>query len=319
MKSYHFAVPLLCLLSTLNQAAAEDPMELLKSRDLQVRRAAIDAIQTLEDPRIPGACLPLLRDEGLSIRRQAARAIGSRSTEIPASEVAMYLIALREYEKSAVEGGELVARRAIGLLTRDFSSPAFSSSPDGKWVLYEQWRLPMLADTRLENRQLLGIQIPGDEMEVAPRVNHVEGGEVIEDWHGPPEPLLKLEVTNEPLADLFRPVWQPDSLGVTLQPRIQHRFFSPTVLWRASDGAYRVFTVKSFAALYGKHFPHWSTCLDFEKWDGRKALFWIHDVDDIDEMYDPVGIHVSVDLGTWEMGNHFLTPSKRDKLIRPPK
>ena len=49
----------------------------LKSPEPDVRIAALRELQTSLDPRIPDAMLPLLADEGNSIRRLAARAIGS--------------------------------------------------------------------------------------------------------------------------------------------------------------------------------------------------------------------------------------------------
>ena len=67
----------------------------LRSPDVTVRRGAIDTIQTLDDPRIPAACLPLLNDPGLSIRRLAARAIGSRFYEISDTDRPRYLAALQ--------------------------------------------------------------------------------------------------------------------------------------------------------------------------------------------------------------------------------
>jgi hypothetical protein len=66
-----------------------------------------------------------------------------------------------------------------------------------------------------------------------------------------------------------------------------------------------VFTVNSFAPLYGKRFPNWSTVLEFVKWDGARAVLWIHDVDDGGGgRFDPEGIRVSVDLTNWNMAQH---------------
>lgn len=50
----------------------------LASDDLMTRYAAMDKLQTSLDPRLPDACLAVLEKDGSSIRRRAARAIGSR-------------------------------------------------------------------------------------------------------------------------------------------------------------------------------------------------------------------------------------------------
>jgi len=55
----------------------------LKSADAEVRIEAVRQLQTFLDSRIPDAMLPVLSDEGNSIRRLAARAIGSRWWQIP--------------------------------------------------------------------------------------------------------------------------------------------------------------------------------------------------------------------------------------------
>jgi HEAT repeat protein len=62
--------------------AGADPTDALlaqlKNPEPETRIAALRELQTSLDPRIPDAMLPLLSDEGNSIRRLAARAIGSR-------------------------------------------------------------------------------------------------------------------------------------------------------------------------------------------------------------------------------------------------
>jgi len=302
----------------LRAAAATDWVAELSSTNIDVRRVAIDRIQTLDDPRIPDACLPLLHDAGLSIRRQAARAIGSRFYQIPKDRLPVFIAAMKQYlrdvpndpEQADGYGDINVAVRGVGLLTRDFSGPAFSVSPDRKWVLYEQRRRPMIADTGLENRQLLAPELPAGIADWAWGFDdHVEKGAIVEDEPSHSTGLLKLMWTYAPVTGLFDPHWQPESEGLELQPAIQHRFFRPACIWRSRDGAYRVFTVESFQPLYGKRFPHWGTTLDFVTWKGPKAVFKIYDCDnpgqsdppDGFDSYDPVGILVSVDIDNWKI------------------
>jgi hypothetical protein len=279
--------------------AAVDPVAQLRSPDIGVRRRAIDQIQTLEDPRLPEACLPLLQDEGLSIRRQAARAIGSRFAQIPGARVDAFVAALRRCAKEGPEDVTFIAERAIGLLTRKFTSPAFSRSPDGRWVLYEQRRLPVVADRQLQSPQLLSPTHPDPEMISSD--SFVALGN-IEDLNQKTK-LLKLMVTNDSMERLFHPHWQPQSKALALSPDIQRRFYEPIILWRARDGAVTTWSVRSFRALYGQRFPHWGTLCEFVKWRGTKALIHIYDVDDAGggEPFDPKGIIVSVDVETWKI------------------
>ena len=303
-----------CLGGWFHASAATNWVAALGSADIKVRRQAVDRIQTLDDPRIPAACLPLLQDDGLSIRRQAARAIGSRFYEIPKDQMPQYIAAMRQYRQRFPpdpkppnnydpQGDQIVAERGLGLLTRDFSGPEFSVSPNKKWVLYEERRLPMIARTDLSTRQLLSPCLSaGDPYAGSP--SHVEDGEIVEgDRDSQPSGLLKLYITWVPNEWLFKPHWQPASLALELQPSIQHRFFTPACIWRSKDGTYRVFTVDSFQRLYGKRYPHWGTTMDFVKWDGPKAVFKIYDCDSSGggEPYDPKGMLVSVDINDWQI------------------
>ncbi|MGC3988111.1 MAG: HEAT repeat domain-containing protein [Chthoniobacteraceae bacterium] len=286
----------------------------LRSPDLKVRRTAVDDIQLVEDPRIPEACLPLLADEGLSIRRQAARAIGSRFYQIDTAQLPTYTAALREYQRTATEEPRGVATRALGLLQRDFSSPMFSVSPNRKWVLYEQRRRPMIADLALHNRQLLAPTIPPDDVSnhFAPQTRVVDG----EIQEGPGRSsLLKLMTTNGPVAEQFAPCWRPDGSAVALQPEIQARFFRPVCIWRASDRACRVFTHSMFRRFYGKHFPHWSTYMEIEAWKGNKVVLHVYDCDESDPQYDPKGIYVSVEVTDWKLA---LEKEARPKPLPAP-
>jgi len=67
----------------------------LKDKDADARIAALRELLTSLDSRMPEAMLPLLSDEGNSIRRLAARAIGSRWWQIPKEKAESYVNALR--------------------------------------------------------------------------------------------------------------------------------------------------------------------------------------------------------------------------------
>jgi hypothetical protein len=305
----------LCVSGWLRAAAASDWVAELSSTNIDVRRVAVDKIQTLDDPRIPDACLPLLQDPGYSVRRQAARAIGSRYYQIPPERQPVFIAAMRKcrqdfpsgFDSWELAGDQNVADRGIGLLTRDFSSTAFSVSPDKKWVLYEQRRLPMIADTKLRSRQLLAptipLALPLSDYGLNP--GHIDHGEIIEEDSQATHPtrLLKLMMTNWDVSDLFHPQWSPNGAGLVIQPSIQAKFFAPICIWRARDGGYRTFAVESFQQFYGKRFPHWGTVLEFVQWEGSKAILKIYDCDaGGGEPYDPKGIEVSVDIRDWKTG-----------------
>src|SRR2546430_12734184 len=112
----------------------------LKNPEADVRIAALRELQTSLDPRIPDAMSSLLADEGNSIRRLAARAIGSRWWQIPKEKTENYVTALQSNVKTEVdyEDETHMAERAIGLLTRRYDSKMFSRSPNGRWVMYER-------------------------------------------------------------------------------------------------------------------------------------------------------------------------------------
>lgn len=128
----------------------------LRDADPSTRVAAVRSLSRSLDPRIPSAMLPLLRDEGDSNRRLAARAIGSRWWQIGPSEVADYVAALKSNLSSGAEDERNMALRAIGLLERDYRSDLFSVSANGRWVIYERHSLPCLIDTKSETEELLG-------------------------------------------------------------------------------------------------------------------------------------------------------------------
>lgn len=139
---------------TIDQA-----LEQLRDLKAEVRISGLRNLQTSLDPRIPEACLPLLADEGNSIRRLAARAIGSRYHQIKSDRVPAFVSALKRNlakEESADQAVGRMAERAIGLLTRKYGGEMFAASLDGKWVIYERHRLPCLIDIESDSEGLLG-------------------------------------------------------------------------------------------------------------------------------------------------------------------
>jgi len=149
--------------STIAYAASQsggDPIDALlaqlKTPEPDARIAALRDLQTSLDPRIPDAMLPLLSDEGNSIRRLAARAIDSRWWQISKEKVPQFVEALRHNEKSEFEDETNMVARAIGLLTRDYTSNMFARSDNKRWVAYERFGLPCLIDTQTDSEELLG-------------------------------------------------------------------------------------------------------------------------------------------------------------------
>jgi hypothetical protein len=128
----------------------------LKNSDPDARIAALRELHTSLDPRIPDAMLPLLSDEGNSIRRLAARAIGSRWWQISKEQVPRFVEALRRNEKSEFEDERNMVARAIDLLTRNYTSNMVVRSKNKRWVVYERRGLPCLIDTQTDTEELLG-------------------------------------------------------------------------------------------------------------------------------------------------------------------
>jgi hypothetical protein len=142
--------------SSVNPADVYLPQ--LKDKDADVRIAALRELLTSLDSRMPEAMLPLLSDEGNSIRRLAARAIGSRWWQIPKERAESYVNALEHNLRSEVdfEDEKNMAERAIGLLTRRYDSKMFSRSQNGRWVIYERRGFPCLIDTTTYTEELAG-------------------------------------------------------------------------------------------------------------------------------------------------------------------
>ena len=128
----------------------------LKNPDPEVRVEALRSLQTSLDPRIPAAVLPLLADEGNSIRRLAARAVGSRWWQVPKERVPAFVAALRRNEASEFDDEKNMVQRGIGLLTRNYGGKMLPRSADGRWVIYERFGFPCLIDTKTETEELMG-------------------------------------------------------------------------------------------------------------------------------------------------------------------
>ncbi len=155
--------------STTNPADINLPQ--LKDKDPDVRIAALRELLTSLDSRIPEAMLPLLSDEGNSIRRLAARAIGSRWWQIPKEKTDSYVNALEKDLRPEVdfEDEKHMAERGIGLLTRRYDSKMFSRSPNGRWILYERRGFPCLIDTTTYTEELLGwLSVSNHDLEMPP-------------------------------------------------------------------------------------------------------------------------------------------------------
>ena len=193
-------------------AAPEDAFfAQLKSPEPDVRIAAVRELQTSLDPRIPEAMLSLLADEGNSIRRLAARAIGSRWWQIPKEKVPQFLTALRRNENSNFADERNIVARAIGLLTRDYTSTMFACSANKRWVIYERHGLPCLIDTKTDTEELLGW--PRDE---------TSGLE-----------LFLPAIGNEALNELVS--WHPDKKAVSLSI-LQSRRATTVWIWQHRFG-----------------------------------------------------------------------------------
>jgi hypothetical protein len=181
----------LFLTQQLFAADLEQHLRDLRNPDPEVRIQALRELQTTLDPRIPDEMLRLLTDEGNSIRRLAARAIGSRWWQIPQERVAEFVSALQRNAGSEFEDEQNMVRRGVGLLTRDYSSDMFARSHNGRWVIYERHQLPCLIDTTTGTEELLG-WAEGDAASLSPAWGNTPlAGAVV--WH-PRDEMVALEV-----------------------------------------------------------------------------------------------------------------------------
>jgi hypothetical protein len=145
-----------------DQAAVTEQLKQLGNGDPDVQLDALRELTTSLDPRIPDACLPLLKSGGDSVRRIAARAIGSRWQQIPAERVPIFVKALKKNLDSDKPGEANTCRRGIGLLERTYANSMFSRSSDKRWVIYERFKKPCLIDTRNQTEEILGPDVEGD-------------------------------------------------------------------------------------------------------------------------------------------------------------
>jgi hypothetical protein len=277
----------------------------LHSPDATLRRATIFKIQTSDDPRIPAACLPLLSDPGLSIRRLAARAIGSRFYQIPDADRPRYLAALRACLKERngkpangtyydVDDVTLMCQRAIGLLSRRYKYPPFSVSPDGKWVLYERRRCPVFANITSQQHYLLQPLDPNGYGPDDPYYSTDEG-----DTKSTETNILKTVDTNLPAAQLFAPQWRPDSKAAAFSlERLERRFYHPILVWTAAAPSQVVVLDEAyFQPLLGTRYPQWGTTTEFAGWKGDKVLVRVYNCDFPEEGHPPdPGVVMSYDV-----------------------
>lgn len=188
-----YSISVVLLLAGKFTAAAEGAPEndalfkLLQNEKMDVRIAALRELQTSLDPRLPEALLILLKDEGNSIRRLAARGIGSRYWQIPEERIPAFVQALKANANTEFEDEKEMVSRAVTLLTRNYDSPEVSRSPNGRWVLYERYSLPCLIDTSTGSEELLGWN-PEDRVRISSYLlNGGNNGNSI--WHPEKEML----------------------------------------------------------------------------------------------------------------------------------
>lgn len=225
----------------------------LKDKDADVRIEALRQLQTSLDSRIPDAMFALLPDEGNSIRRLAARAIGSRWWQIPREKTESYVNALEHNLRSEVdfEDEKNMAERAIGLLTRRYDSKMFSRSPNGRWILYERRGFPCLIDTTTYTEELLGWSTStGRDLEMPP-------------WFfGGNSPIGQEEA-----------LWHPNKEAVALSVSISRRATSVWI-WEHKHGVQKLKRSELIKLLHPKgkiEEPNPITA-EFKEWKGDDLL-----------------------------------------------
>ena len=213
---------LLCLLCVAAHASESDlavdqALAGLKQDSADARIESLRSLMTSLDPRIPDALLPLLGDEGNSIRRLAARAIGSRWWQIPERDRPKFARAL----KRNLDGDEAeMARRGIALLSGDYKfSGVVFPSPNGRWVVYERRKLPCIIDTKNGNEELVGWEPePTGELKLFSAVwgEREKGNRQAAFWH-PDGDMVALDVTIWKRESAVW-VWRPGSKLRRLEP-----------------------------------------------------------------------------------------------------
>jgi hypothetical protein len=215
--------------STTNPADVYLPQ--LKDKDPDVRVEALRQLLTSLDSRIPDAMLPLLSDEGNSIRRLAARAIGSRWWQIPPDKSESYVNALQGNRKQEIdfEDETHMAERGIGLLTKKYDSKMFSRSPNGRWVIYERYSFPCLIDTTTYTEELIGWS-PGSKRDTE-----------MPPWlFGGNSPIDEKEAS-----------WHPDKEAVALSVSISRRATSVWI-WEHKNGVQKLTRSELIKVLHPK-------------------------------------------------------------------
>jgi len=197
--------------------AVDEALAGLEQDSAEARIESLRALMTSLDPRIPDALLPLLGDEGNSIRRLAARAIGSRWWQIPERDRPKFVRAL----KQNLGGDESeMARRGIALLSGDYkSSGVVFPSPKGRWVVYERRQLPCIIDTKNGNEELVGWEHqPTGELKLFSAVwgEREKGNRQAAFWH-PDGDMVALDVTVWRRESAVW-VWRPGSKLRRLEP-----------------------------------------------------------------------------------------------------
>lgn len=143
----------------------------LSSKDAETRLEGLCELENSEDPRVAERCIALLSDKGNTVKRKAARMIGSRARLIPKSQRPKYIASLKD--AATKEEDTFYAsyvRRALGILENDFSNSMFEKSPDGRFAVYERLGVPEVIDMKTGEFKLL--------------VAHGEEGEPIVDRYG---------------------------------------------------------------------------------------------------------------------------------------
>jgi hypothetical protein len=188
----------------------------LKDKDADVRIEALRQLLTSLDSRIPEAMLPLLSDEGNSIRRLAARAVGSRWWQIPKEKSESYVAALSKNLRPEMdfEDEKNMAERAIGLLSQEYDSKMFSRSPNGRWVIYERYGFPCLIDTTTYTEELVGWSRSSNRNQPW--------------WHGGNSPIGQDEA-----------LWHPAKEAVALSVSISRRAASVWI-WEHKRGLHKL-------------------------------------------------------------------------------
>jgi hypothetical protein len=235
----------------------------MQSTDIDVRNGAVYDIAYSEDPRIPYACLPLLKDPGTSTQRIAARAIGSRFQFVKEEDISLFVKALKEclseqdvFLRTSRDGNReltrLLCQRAIGLLTKNYDFPeVFSQSPNGRWVIYERRSCPVIVDTLTSEHRMLPKSMKAFWQNIFPTECY----------------------------------WNSDSSIVSLQIS-RDRVTDNIWFYRVSDG--RIWKLDPEETrdrlglnIPGSNYPR-STCLNFVRWEENRAIVHLT-VDSLDE------------------------------------